>query len=94
MRKAEKRLRDIASQADDDKKIQSRLQDTINTLESKLKAFKKQLEQAEEIAQANLAKYRKAQIELDEATHRADQADNRRARSRAQNRSTVSPQVK
>jgi len=83
----------VISQSEDDKKNQARLQDTVNSLESKIKVFKKQIEQAEEIAAANLSKYRRTQIELDDATKRADEAENRRAKSRAQNRSTVTPQV-
>jgi len=78
LRKAEKSLRDLASQADDDKKNQSRLQDHINSLESKIKAFKKQIEQAEEIAALNLSKYRKAQAELNEA----GKEDHTRSKSR------------
>jgi len=84
LRKAEKSLRDIASQSDEDRKNQSRLQDHINSLESKIKAFKKQIEQAEEIAALNLSKYRKAQVELAEANKRADE-DRTRSKSRAHN---------
>jgi hypothetical protein len=83
----------LISQSEDDKKNQARLQDIVNSLESKIKVFKKQIEQAEEIAAANLSKYRRAQIELEDAAKRADEAENRRAKSRAQNRSTVTPQV-
>lgn len=37
-----------------------------------MKAYKKQLEEAEEIAALNLAKFRKVQTELHEAEERAD----------------------
>jgi hypothetical protein len=55
-----------------------------------LKVYKRQIEEAEEIAALNLAKFRKAQHELDDAAERADQAENQVAKNRAQNRSTVS----
>jgi hypothetical protein len=73
-------------QAEEDKKSQSRLQDLIEKLQSKLKVYKKQIEDAEEIAAINLAKYRKAQHELDDAAERADQAENQVAKARAQSR--------
>ena len=72
----------MISQSEDDKKNQARLQDIVNSLESKIKAFKKQIEQAEEIAATNLSKYRKAQVELAEANKRADE-DHSRSKSRA-----------
>ena len=55
-------------------------------MQSKLKVYKKQIEDAEEIAAINLAKYRKAQHELDDAAERADQAENQVAKARAQSR--------
>ena len=73
-------------QADEDKKSQSRLQDLIDKLQDKLRVYKKQIEEAEEIAALNLAKYRKAQHELDDASERADQAESLVAKSRAQTR--------
>ena len=83
-------MKELAFQAEEDKKNQSRLQDLIDKLQNKLKVYKKQIEEAEEIAALNLAKYRKAQHELDDAAERADQAENLIAKNRAQNRSTLS----
>ena len=40
----------------------------------------------------NLAKYRKVQLELEEAEERADMAENTLAKLRAKNRSSVSAQ--
>jgi len=55
-----------------------------------LTVYKKQIEDAEEIAAINLSKYRKAQHELEDATQRADQAESQIAKNRALNRSSTS----
>ena len=44
-------------------------------LQQKIKTYKKQIEEAEEIAALNLAKYRKAQQELEETEERAKMAE-------------------
>jgi hypothetical protein len=44
-------------------------------LQQKIKSYKKQIEEAEEIAAINLAKYRKAQQELEEAEERSKLAE-------------------
>merc|ERR1711878_101322 len=44
-------------------------------LQSKIKTYKKQIEEAEEIAALNLAKFRKAQQELEETEDRARLAE-------------------
>lgn len=45
-------------------------------LHLKINTFKKQIEEAEEIAALNLAKFRKAQQELEEAEERSKMAGN------------------
>ncbi|CAF0899735.1 unnamed protein product [Brachionus calyciflorus] len=55
-----------------------------------MKVYKKQVEEAEEIAAINLAKFRKVQHELEDAEERAGQAENQLNKQRAKNRSTVS----
>ena len=55
-----------------------------------MKVYKRQIEEAEEIAQVNLGKFRKAQHELDDAAERADQAENQLNKQRLKIRSTVS----
>ena len=47
----------------------------ISYLQAKIKTYKKQIEEAEEIAALNLAKYRKAQQELEESEERARMAE-------------------
>jgi len=44
----------------------------IDQLQAKIKSYKKQIEEAEEIAAMNLAKFRQAQANLAEAEERAD----------------------
>ena len=43
----------------------------MEKLQTKLRNFKRQIEEAEEIAALNLAKFRKAQAEAEEAEERA-----------------------
>lgn len=90
VRKNDRRLKELTFQAEEDKKNQSRLQDLIDKLQTKLTVYKKQIEDAEEIAAINLSKYRKAQHELEDATQRADQAESQIAKNRALNRSSTS----
>ena len=47
-----------------------------NKLQQKIKTYKLQIEEAEEIAALNLAKFRKAQQELEETEDRAKMAEN------------------
>ena len=47
------------------------MQDLVEKLQTKLRNFKRQIEEAEEIAALNLAKFRKAQAEAEEAEERA-----------------------
>ena len=47
----------------------------MSELAAKVKTYKKQIEEAEEIAALNLAKFRKAQQELEEAEERSRLAE-------------------
>ncbi|XP_063611343.1 myosin heavy chain, muscle-like [Penaeus indicus] len=67
LRKCERRIKELAFQADEDKKNHERMQDLVDKLQQKIKTYKRQIEEAEEIAALNLAKFRKAQQELEEA---------------------------
>merc|ERR1712224_830263 len=86
LRKQDRRLKELAFQADEDRKSQERLQDMIDKLQQKIKTYKRQVEEAEEIAAINLAKYRKVQVELEDSEERADMAENTLAKLRAKNR--------
>ncbi|CDW55353.1 Myosin tail family protein [Trichuris trichiura] len=77
-------------QLEEDKKNQERMQDLIDKLQQKLKTYKRQIEEAEEVAATNLSKYRQLQQQMEDAEERADIAENSLAKLRAKNRSTTS----
>ena len=51
------------------------MQALIDQMQGKVKSYKKQIEEAEEIAALNLAKFRKAKQELEETEERARLAE-------------------
>merc|ERR1712020_469847 len=57
LRKSERHIKELAYQQDEDRKNHERMQ-------GKIKSYKKQIEEAEEIAALNLAKYRQVQTNL------------------------------
>merc|ERR1712039_844372 len=71
--KAERKIKELQFQNDEDKKNQDRMSDLAGKLQQKIKTYKKQIE---EIAALNLAKFRKAQQELEETEDRARLAEN------------------
>merc|ERR1712129_621277 len=73
--KAERKIKELAFQNDEDSKNQERMSELAGKLQSKIKTYKKQIEEAEEIAALNLAKFRKAQQELEETEDRARLAE-------------------
>ncbi|MBN3291239.1 MYH7 protein, partial [Polypterus senegalus] len=74
-RKYERRIKELTYQTEEDRKNMARLQDLVDKLQLKVKAYKRTAEEAEEQANTNLAKFRKLQHELDEAEERADIAE-------------------
>merc|ERR1711879_560793 len=54
LRKSERRVKELAYTMDEDKKNQERMQALIDQLQGKIKSYKKQIEEAEEIAALNL----------------------------------------
>uniref|UniRef100_A0A914HJT9 Myosin-3 n=1 Tax=Globodera rostochiensis TaxID=31243 RepID=A0A914HJT9_GLORO len=89
-RKAERRVKELDFQVEEDKKNAERLTDLIDKLQGKLKVYKRQVDEAEEVAATNLGKYRQLQAQLDEAEERADMAENSLSKLRAKNRSSAS----
>ncbi|GAB0202276.1 myosin-7 [Grus japonensis] len=73
-------------ETEEDRKNLLRLQDLVDKLQLKVKAYKRQAEEAEDQANTNLAKFRKAQHELDEAEERADVAESQVNKLRAKSR--------
>jgi len=85
-----RRLKDLAMQSEDDKKSLTRLQELNDQLNAKVKTYRRQCEEVEEVAALNLSKFRKVQQEFEDAAERADQAENNVLKLRTKNRSTQS----
>merc|ERR1712219_47086 len=60
LRKSERRIKELSYAADEDRKNHERMQGLVDQLQGKIKSYKKQIEEAEEIAALNLAKFRQA----------------------------------
>merc|ERR1712176_1256500 len=87
LRKDERSIKELTFGADEDKKNHERMQALIDQLQGKVKSYKKQIEEAEEIAALNLAKYRKVAGALGDATAAADAAEQEAAMRKARARS-------
>merc|ERR1712152_59021 len=91
--KSERRIKELQFQQDEDHKNQDRMTELATKLQGKIKTYKKQIEEAGEIAALNLAKFRKVAAEVDSAAGRADVAEQALAKSRARGRScSLGPQ--
>ena len=94
LRKTERRIKELTYSQDEDRKNQERMQILIDQLQTKTKAYKKQIEEAEEIAALNLAKFRQVQAQLADAGERADLNEKAWAKAKAVGRaSSMGPQV-
>merc|ERR1711872_919267 len=87
LRKAERTIKELTFAGDEDKKNHERMQALIYQLQGKVKSYKKQIEEAEEIAALNLAKFRQVQTNLAGSTERADLNEQALAKTRARARS-------
>ena len=90
MRKCERRAKEASCQQEQEKHSQAHLHEVIEQLQKKLRLYRKQAEEAEEIAAMNLGKYRNVQYELEDLSERADQAENEIAKVRARRRRSIS----
>merc|ERR1712172_10465 len=72
LRKSERSIKELSFAGDEDRKNHERMQSLIDQLQGKVKSYKKQIEDAEEIAALNLAKYRKVAGALGDAEASAD----------------------
>lgn len=88
LRKSERRIKELTFAADEDRKNHERMQGLIDQLQSKIRSYKKQIEEAEEIAAINLAKYRQAQGQLGESEERADLNEQALAKFKAKERAS------
>ena len=87
LRKSERTIKELTFASDEDKKNHQRMQSLIDQMQGKIKSYKKQIEEAEEIAALNLAKYRQVQSALGVAEERADMSEQALARVRTRARS-------
>merc|ERR1711974_195319 len=87
LRKSERHIKELTFAQDEDRKNHERMQTLIDQLQSKIKSYKKQIEEAEEIAALNLAKFRKVQGNLTEAEAGADLNDAALAKAKTRGRS-------
>merc|ERR1712135_227442 len=64
LRRSERRIKELTFASDEDRKNSERMQGLIDNLQGKIRTYKKQIEEAEEIAALNLAKFRKTQSDV------------------------------
>ena len=69
------------------------MQILVDQLNGKIQAYKRQIEETEEVASLNLHKFRKVTNELSEAHERSDTAEMQLAKVRSKQRSSVSREV-
>merc|ERR1712122_161835 len=86
LRKGERRIKELTYASDEDRKNHERMQALVDQLQAKIKSYKKQIEEAEEIAALNLAKFRNAHAQLADAEERADLNEQALAKSKAKAR--------
>merc|ERR1712181_69453 len=89
--KGERRVKELLFQQEENKKNQDRITDLVEKLQQKIKSYKKQIEEAEEIAAINLAKFRKAQQDFEEAEERSKICETNIAKYRAARGSSMTP---
>merc|ERR1712051_410849 len=73
--RAERKCKELSFSQDEDRKNQDKMSELAGKLQQKIKTYKQQIEEAEEIAALNLAKFRKAQQDLEETQDRANMAE-------------------
>ena len=71
-RRTDRRVKELTFSQEEDCENHGRRQELVDKLQNKVKSYKKQIEEAEEIAALNLAKFRKVQADLESSEERAD----------------------
>ncbi|XP_042212121.1 myosin heavy chain, muscle-like isoform X2 [Homarus americanus] len=71
LRKCEKRITEITFQSDEERRNHEKMQNFVDKMQQKTSSYRRQVEEAEEIAALNLAKFRKAQQELEDFEERS-----------------------
>merc|ERR1711913_249274 len=89
--KGERRVKELLFQQEENKKNHDRITDLVDKLQQKIKSYKKQIEEAEEIAAVNLSKYRKAQQDYEEAEERSKICEANIAKYRSARGASMTP---
>ena len=93
--KSERRIKELQFQQEEDHKNADRMTELAQKLQGKIKTYKKQIEEAEEIAALNLAKFRQAQANLQASEGRADLQEHALAKMRTKGRAgSATPMVR
>ena len=87
--RAERRVKELQFQQEEDHKNQERMGELAQKLHEKIKTYKTQIEEAEEIAALNLAKFRKAQQEYEETEERSRLAEQKMEHLRVERTGSV-----
>merc|ERR1711892_1498326 len=88
LRRSERTIKELTYTKEEDRKNHENMQSLIYQLQGKIRSFKKQIEEAEEIAALNLAKFRQVQSNLEQSGERADLNEQALAKMRAQSRAS------
>ena len=91
LRRSERRVMELSGQQEEDRKNRERMQGLVDQLQGKVRTYKKQIEEAEEIAALNLAKFRQVSVSLTEVAGRAELSEQAVARVRASGRAGSQP---
>ena len=87
-RRTDRRVKELSFSQEEDAKNHERMQELVDKLQNKVKRYKKQIEEAEEIATLNLAKFRKVQSDLEQAEEKADINEHVLAKYKTKSRGT------
>merc|ERR1712200_160981 len=88
LRKSERKIKELTYAQDEDRKNHERMQALIDQLQGKIKSYKKQIEEAEEIAALNLAKFRQTMTTMASSQEAADVSEQALAKLRTRARSS------
>ena len=91
VKKNDRKFKDIAQIAEEEKVYKTKLEGTIEDLNNKNSKLKSQLEDSEQLSSTNLSKYRRIQVEFEGMRTRAELAESQLASYKL--RSRMSAQV-
>jgi len=89
LKASERHIKEITLKQSEDAENKDKMTKLIDSLHGKIESYKKQIEEAEEIAALNLTKYRQTQTSLADATQRADLNEKALAKARTGARSLL-----